>query len=144
MLPVHHFRLDYQKRDRIGIMRWAAELDDKMFTRQLRLAREDFYYVLLKITDDLSRNEKQARNSSGSSIMPELKLRITLRILAGASYLDMIHYRVHIDSVSSIVWDTVKAINSKIDDIKLASTEAECLRTAKVRAAIQLIRWVSI
>ena len=141
MLPVHHLRAGNQKRDRFEIVRWAAELDDKMFRRQFRLVREDFFYVLLKISVDLSRNEKQARNSSGSSITPELKLMITLRILAGASYLDMIHYRVHVDSVSSIVWDTVKAIHSNIDNIKLASTEAECLRIAKVWAAIQLIRW---
>lgn len=141
MLPMHRFRGGNQQRDRIGIIRWAAELDEKMFRRQFRLVREDFFYVLLKISDDLKTNEKQARNSSGSSVTPELKLMITLRILAGASYLDMIHYRVHVDSVSSIVWDTVKAIHTRIDNIKLASTEAECLRIAKVWAAIQLIRW---
>jgi hypothetical protein len=30
--------------------------------------------------------------------------------LAGASYLDMIHYHVHIDSVALIVWETVKKL----------------------------------
>ena len=132
ILPQNYFRAGNKKRDRIGILRWAVELDDKMFQRQFRLYREDFFYVLLKITGDLSRNEMKARNSSGSSITPELKLMITLRILAGASYLDMIHYRVHVDSVSTIVWETVQAIHSNIDNIRLASTEAECLRLAKV------------
>ena len=141
LLPSHHLRACNVKRDRIGILRWARELDDKMFRRQFRLVREDFFYVLLKISGDLKKNEKQALNSSGSSITPELKLMITLRILAGASYLDMIHYRVHVDSVASIVWETVQAIHSNIDNIKLASTTEECLRIAKVWAAIQLIRW---
>lgn len=141
MLPSHHLRACNVKRDRIGMLRWARELDDKMFRRQFRLVREDFFYVLLKISGDLQKNEKQALNSSGSSITPELKLMITLRILAGASYLDMIHYRVHVDSVASIVWETVQAIHSKIDNIKLASTTEECLCIAKVWAAIQFIRW---
>ena len=141
ILPANYFRAGNKKRDRTAILKWAAELDDKMFRRQFRLQREDFFYVLLKISGDISKNEKQARNSSGSSITPELKLMITLRILAGASYLDMIHYRVHVDSVSNIVWETVQAIHSNIDNIRLASTEAECLKLAKVWAAIQLVRW---
>ena len=59
VLLQNYFRAGNKKRDRIGILRWAAELDDKMFQRQFRLYREDFFYVLLKITGDLSRNEQQ-------------------------------------------------------------------------------------
>lgn len=103
--------------------------------------QEDFFYVLLKISTDLTRDNKKAIYSSGSSITPELKLMITLRILAGASYLDMVHYRVHVDSVPNIVWETVKAIHKNIDNIKLTSNEGECARIAKVWAAIQLLRW---
>lgn len=141
LLHSHHYRAGNKKRDRIGIHIWAAELDDGMFRRQFRLVREDFFYVLLKISSDLTRDNKKAINNSGSSITPELKLMITLRILAGASYLDMIHYRVHVDSVPNIVWETVKAIHKNIDNIKLASNEGECTRIAKVWAAIQLLRW---
>ena len=36
-------------RDRSAIMKWCSELDDKMFNRQFRLCRSDFFYVLLKI-----------------------------------------------------------------------------------------------
>jgi hypothetical protein len=66
---------------------------------------------------------------------------ITLRILAGASYLDMIHYRVHVDSVASIVWKTVQSIHKRIDNIKLASNDRECMKLAKVWTAVQLTRW---
>jgi hypothetical protein len=63
--------------------------------------------------------------SSGSPITPELMLMITLRVLAGASYLDMIHYRFHVDSVASIVWKTVQSIHKRTDNIKLASDDGE-------------------
>ena len=128
-------------RDRSEIIRWGAGLDDKMFNRQFRLCREDFFYVLSKIAVDLQKDVKKAKNSSGSEISPQLMLMITLRILAGASYLDMIHYRVHVDSVATIVWDTVSSIHRRIDNIRLASNDEDCLRIAKEWAAIQLLRW---
>ena len=78
-----------------------------MFRRQFRLEREDFHYVLQKVSPDLEKNSQQAVNSSGSPIMPELMLMITLRVLAGASYLDLIHYHVHVDSVQDISWKVV-------------------------------------
>ena len=36
-------------RDRSIVIRWCNELDDVMFSRQSRLCREDFYYVIIKI-----------------------------------------------------------------------------------------------
>ena len=127
VLPTFSLRKGNKHRDRTQILRWAAELDDKMFTRQFRLCREDFFYVLAKIERDIRKNISKAINSSGSPICPQLMLMITLRILAGASYLDMIHYRVNVDSVASIVWDTVLTIHKRIDNIKLVENEAECL-----------------
>ena len=112
-----------------------------MFNRQFRVCREDFFYILMRIQPSLRKKTRQAINSSGSEVSPELMLMITLRILAGASYLDMIHYRVHVDSVSSIVWDTVVAIHDRLDNIKLATTDIDCLALAKEWASIQLIRW---
>ena len=141
VLPTYSSRKGNMRRDRSAIIKWAAELDDKMFARQFCLCREDFFYILSKITIDLKKDMRQAKNSSGSAIRPELMLMITLRILAGASYLDMIHYRVHVDSVGSIVWDTVLSIHKRIDNVRIANSEQECLRLAKDWAAIQLIRW---
>lgn len=129
------------KRDRSGIIIWSKELDDTMFRRQFRLHRDDFYYVLLKISGDLKKDEQKAINSSGSSISPYLMLMITLRMLAGASYLDMIHYHVHVDSVHSIVWETVCAITKNIDNIKIASTEVDFLDIARDWSTIQKSRW---
>lgn len=129
------------KRDRRHILKWSYDIDDNMFRRQFRLHREDFYYVLLKITPVLEKNEQQACNSSGSSVSPYLMLMITLRILAGASYLDMVHYHVHIDSVNKIVWSTVCAISKTVDNIKVARNENDCLKLARDWSVIQKQRW---
>ena len=128
-------------RDRSSILRWAHQLDDVMFRRQFRLCREDFLFVVNKISVALHVNRQQAINSSGSSIPVELMLMITLRILAGASYLDMIHYHVHVDSVNKIVWSVVCAIHSDVDNIKIAANEEECIKLARVWSDIQKKRW---
>jgi hypothetical protein len=109
-------RAPNQRRDRTAILEWARALDDKMFRRQFRLQRIDFLYVLGLISGVLKKDEQKAINSSNSSIAPELMLYITLRILAGASYLDMIHYKVHIDSVSALVWTTCVAIHNNLNN----------------------------
>jgi len=44
-------------------------------------------------------------------ITMELKLAITLRILAGASYLDLIWYGVQVDSVHTIFLFTLKLLD---------------------------------
>ena len=104
-------------RDREGVLAWLHSLDDIMFRRQFRLERIYFYYVLEKCFPFLDPEVRHAINSSGSAITAELKLAITLRILAGASYLDMIHYHVHVDSVQAIVWEVVQIIHRCLDNI---------------------------
>ena len=81
--------------------------------------------MLRLISPLIQRNEKKATASSGSSISPELRLMITLRILAGAKYLDMIWYRVNVDHVSEIVLDCVRAINSTLKNINIPASEEE-------------------
>jgi hypothetical protein len=95
-----------------------------MFRRQF-LCREDFGILLHKIAPLIRRNEAKAIASSGSSINPELRLMITLRILAGAKYLDMIWYRGDVDHVNEIVIDCARAINAAINNIKIPSNETE-------------------
>jgi hypothetical protein len=56
------------KRDRSRIIEWANTVEDEMFRRQFRLDRLDFFYVLIKIENDLKKNVQQAMNSSGSSL----------------------------------------------------------------------------
>jgi hypothetical protein len=51
-LRTFSLRIGNVHRDRAQILRWAAELDEKIFNRQFRLCRTDFFYVLVKISDD--------------------------------------------------------------------------------------------
>jgi hypothetical protein len=137
-------RVGNQHRDRHSIMNWANNLCDNMFQRQFRLVREDFYYVVEKIKHYIGKTERgvqQAINSSGSEISVELHLMITLRILAGAAYLDMIHYMVHVDSVAGIVWITCKAIVKGLDNIHFTTDEEECFQISKQWAVKQKKRW---
>ena len=51
-------------RNRSIIIRWCNELDHVLFSRQFRLCREDFYYVIIKISNSLDVVDQQAINSS--------------------------------------------------------------------------------
>lgn len=88
-----------QARDRQYSLEYVRSWDDVTFQRQFRLHRRAFNNLINLLIDILETNESMAIRSSGSSINPELKLYITLRILAGASYLDMIWYNVSVNSV---------------------------------------------
>jgi hypothetical protein len=81
-----------------------------MFKRKFHMTRPDFFLLEATIMENMERNgynhEKHnsfATRSSGSSISLELRLYITLRILSGASYLDMIWYGVEVRSVPGIL-----------------------------------------
>ena len=63
------------------------------------------------------------RRSSGSCITTELRMYMALRILAGASYLDMIWYQVDIDHVHEYTWEVIVAINEVEDNIQLPADE---------------------
>ncbi len=91
----------------------------RKFQRYYRLHREDFFDVHDKIKEDIESDKKYADLSSGSPIPTILKLAITLRFLAGGSYLDIAFgYEVHESSVYVVVWDVLEAINKHVDNIK--------------------------
>ena len=94
-----------------------------MFARQMRLQRPDFYSVLGLIHADIYRNEEMARRSSGSSVSPELQLAMTCRALAGASYLDLIWYKVDVDSVWVYIDRVLRAIKTRVKNVSLPYTE---------------------
>jgi hypothetical protein len=51
----------------------------------------------------------------------ELRLFITLRILSGASYLDVIWYAIDVNTVPSIFWSTICDIDEALDNINFLS-----------------------
>lgn len=125
IIPTEPPRIGNSRNDRHHALQYVRSWDDDMFRRQFRICREDFGNLLHKIAPLISRNEAKAIASSGSSINPELRLMITLRILAGAKYLDMIWYRVNVDHVSEIVIDCARAINSTVKNIQIPLNETD-------------------
>ena len=85
-----------KKAGREEALEFVDQWDDITFKRQTRLEREDFNALLKIISPELTKNNIKSRNAScgGLGVIPKLMLLITLRILAGASYLDMIWYRI--------------------------------------------------
>ena len=93
--------------------------------------------VLAKIAPLIQRNEAMARRSSGSSICPEIRLMMALRVLAGERYLDMIWYRVSVDHIHVYVLDCLTAIYSVVDNIRIPSNDSEWrIESEKFRAVL--------
>jgi DDE superfamily endonuclease len=137
-IPLEPPRIGNCRNSRPEALQYVRSWDDDMFRRQFRICREDFGDLLYKIDPLIRRNEAKARNSSGSSICPEMRLMITLRILAGAKYLDMIWYRVSVDHVQGYVHDCLLAINSVVNNINVPTTEAEWrLESEKFREVLR-------
>ena len=124
-IPLEPPRIGNCHNSRPEALQYVRSWDDDMFRRQFRLCREDFGFILKLIDPLIRRNEIKAIASSGSSICPEMRLMITLRILAGAKYLDMIWYRVNVDHVSDYVADCLEAINSVLNNVNIPATESE-------------------
>jgi hypothetical protein len=115
-IPLEPPRIGNSHGCRPQALQYVRSWDDDMSRRQFRLCREDFGDLLSLIDPLIRRNEVRAIASSGSSICPEMRLMITLRILAGAKYLDMISYRVNVDYVSAV-----------INNINIPATDSEWL-----------------
>jgi hypothetical protein len=67
----------------------------------------------------------------------ELRLYIKLRILSGASYLDMIWYMVEIRSVPRPFWRTICDIDDAVDNINFPTNEAGNMQVVKIWSAKQ-------
>jgi hypothetical protein len=124
-IPLEPPRIGNCRNSRPEALQYVRSWDDDMFRRQFRICREDFGELLLKINPLIRRNEAKAQNSSGSSICPEMRLMLNLRILAGAKYLDMIWYRVSMDHVQGYVHDCLLAVNSVLEKKSLISSKFE-------------------
>ena len=139
--------------DRSKAWDFVLSWDDNMFFRQFRFSKNNFNDLSFKLKnnypgryDDGWKNYQLAivrgnASTGGSSISMDLKLCITLRLLAGASYLDMVWYGVSIDNVFKIFFSTLNLI-SKVEhnNISLPKTEEEFLALAKEWSDINIQR----
>lgn len=95
-------------------------IDPSLFKRMFRVDRCTFDEVLGRIAPHMRcRNEAKAENSSGAPIVLKTRLAVTLRWLAGASYLDLCFAWgvatstfYHADGV---LWPTIAAIDAAFE-----------------------------
>jgi hypothetical protein len=103
------------------------------------MPREAFYNLLAILRGDLERQLAAAAKSSGGRVEPASRLAIFLRILGGASYLDMqLVFGVGRSTVFQVFYSTLRAINAKLqtpgvpvgDDEKMRAN-AEAFRASR-------------
>ena len=103
------------------IQKWS----DAQFVMHFRLTREDFCEVRDALKEVVRpRKRAYAELSSGSQVSLETKLFVTLRILAGAKYQDLVWYGVPERHVWTYTFEIVHALNATpyLDNIKLPRT----------------------
>ena len=116
-------------RDRQGPLAEVATWTDVYFKRQFRITRAEFAMLresiapLIRVRDD----DMARRSSPGGAVPLETKMYVTLRMLAGAMYLDMVWYGISTEHVNEYMMEVVTAMNkcAYLDNIKLPTTEAE-------------------
>lgn len=106
------------RRDRGYALVEMEQLSDLQFVQMYRLNRVAFDDLLEKIAPKLAVNEAKATASSGSPIAARTRLAVTLRFLAGGSYLDICFaYGIAVGSFfgeSGPIWPTMEAINKEL------------------------------
>ena len=90
-------------------------LDATLFKRMFRVDYDTFYFILDKIESHFNVNVAKAINSSGQPIVLKTRLAVTLRWLAGGSYLDLCFvWGVAISTFyteNGVLWPTLAAID---------------------------------
>jgi hypothetical protein len=92
------------------------QLDDSLFRRMFRVDRETFNYILNKLESFYPLNGTKAVNSSGAAVPLKTRLAVTLRWLAGGSYLDLrfawgLGISTFYDSDHGILWRTLQVLD---------------------------------
>ena len=95
-------------------------LRDAEFRRMFRMNRATFDVMLMKIQRRLrDRDEKMARNSSGTPITHKTRLAVTLRWLAGGMWCDLCFaFAISCASLfgeDGVLWETIRAIDAEYD-----------------------------
>jgi hypothetical protein len=118
-----------EHRDRQYPIQFICTWSDEMFVRQFRVDRVVHAQLVQSLERVYPINEAMAIRSSGSCIPHFLRLCITLRILAGASYLDIIWYGVDVDNygVHNLFKDTIMKLDSVIDNINFPISDDAAL-----------------
>lgn len=119
-------RLAYQRRYAL----WFVETQwtDKLFRSSTGIYRWQFTELRNSLVEVMApRDAYMGYVAGGGVVSVDTKLLVTMRMLRGASYLDMTWYGVPENHVDTYFLETVTAMNRcrLLDNVKLPSTDAE-------------------
>ena len=90
-------------------------LDPFHFQRSYRMSKPCFEQLLGDVQDLVEKPYKASTEYRRSTVPPEIRLAITLRLLAGASYLDlMLAYQVAEETIRDIFRDTCDSLMTRL------------------------------
>ena len=90
----------------------TARLREKEFLSVFRMYRSDFYELLEWIRPNITKDVEMGKRGSNETVLPDSRLAISLRMLAGERYGDlMILYCIEQCTVYNVFHDTVHALN---------------------------------
>jgi hypothetical protein len=99
------------RRIRPSFVSICCYLSAEEFTSCFRIPREAFQEQLTILKPNLESIARRAKNGSGGLVEPDIRLAILLRILAGASYIDLqLIFRIGRSTVFSVFNSTLCAI----------------------------------
>lgn len=105
----------WNKRQLVDFQSVTDIYSDRIFKRAFRMDRDVFAKLLNLIREDITKNDEMGRRSKRPTIKPDVRMGVTLRMLAGASYLDlMTSYQISASAVYEIFHDTCDVLMRKL------------------------------
>jgi hypothetical protein len=118
-------------RNRQTFVHLQQALSHTEFTRVFRMSQSTFLALLRILQRDLTRDMRMALRSSGGRVEPAVRLALTIRMLAGASYLDMmLVFRIASSTVYDVFHSTVTSITRRISMPGLSVDRSDLHRLA--------------
>ena len=104
----------------------CEEVEDQFFRRLYRISKRQMRLLSAIIYDDCRRTQMR-KNSKIPAITVETMLCVSMRFLAGTSYLDVSWpYGISVPSVYNIFEEVLFALDAGLNNIKFPTTEGEC------------------
>lgn len=104
----------------------SSVYDDRGFRRAYRMTRGTFQRLLDLVRKDLEPNKEMGWRSGRLAVDADMRLGLTLRLLAGAFYLDVqVSFKIGCSTVYDVFRSTCKALMTHLSLPGLPSTEEE-------------------
>lgn len=89
--------------------------NESMFRRAFRMDQRMFEVLVDIVRDDITKDEEMGKRSGRTTLPPDIKVAVFLRMMAGGSYLDMpTSYRIGTSSAHAIFNSVLEAVNRRI------------------------------